>query len=378
MKRIIDELTAKRADAIKSMQAFRDEAAGEVMSEELFAKFKAAETDFDNCDAQIKSMKTLEAAEKPGTFEDVQKPETVQGFMNYLRTGDKTGVKFENAVGTGAGSAGAIVPNDLYGKIIKTMYDYSAIMEMADVINIGGNTDIPISGTEPTAYWTQENGAFTASEPTIRKVTLSPKKLTSLVLVSEELLEDAAFDVESYIGERTGIAFGRGAEDAFINNSTVTSMPGGIIVSASVGVTASSTGHTFTYGEIVTLYTSVKGPYRRQGSFLASDAALRAIMLLQDGDGHYIFQPSYSEGTPDRVLSKPIKTSEYMSETMAANAMPVLFGDFKQYKVGMRKAMTAQRLVEKYADNGQVGFRFYMRLDGRLVNTSAIKALKLS
>jgi HK97 family phage major capsid protein len=97
-------------------------------------------------------------------------------------------------------------------------------------------------------------------------------------------------------------------------------------------------------------------------------------MLLQDAASHYVFQPSYNAGTPDMLLGRPIHTSEYMP-ALTTTAKGIAFGDFSYYKIALRAGLTAQRLNELYAGNGQVGFRFQMRVDGELALAEAIKYL---
>lgn len=385
MLRVTDEHKAKRADALKNMQDIAKEAEknpDKMMNADQAAKFAAAQADFDARDAEVKRLEAMDAAaQAAGDFAPVgNKPtdESRAGFLNFMRSGDKSGVKFENAMSTGAASAAALVPTTLSDMIIKAMYDAGVMLTLADVITIGAKTDVAVSGTEPTAYWTEENAAVTASDPTLSNITLTPKKLSALVVVSEELVDDSAFDIEAYISERCGIATGREQENCYIN-STASGKPTGFMVSASVGATASdTTNHTFSYEDVVSLFTSVKAPYRRKGTFLGSDAALKQTMLLKDGAGQYIFQPSYEAGQPDKLLSKPFVQSEYMAATLAANAKPLAFGDFKAgYKIGIRKALSMQRLVELYAEKGQVGFRFFLRVDGKTGDTNAIKVLKV-
>jgi HK97 family phage major capsid protein len=67
-----------------------------------------------------------------------------------------------------------------------------------------------------------------------------------------------------------------------------------------------------------------------------------------------------------------------MPSSLATGAKPVAFGAFKYYKIAIRKGIAMQRLVELYANYGQVGFKFYLRVDGKLSLTDAIKVLVLS
>lgn len=371
MSRIIDELISKRADAVKNIQAFAAQAGGAPMDADLTAKFEAAKADFDNLDAQIKGLQATESVED---FESVPKADKKDGFLNFVRFGDVSNVKFENSVSSTSSSAGVLIPTDLSGEIIKKLYENNVMVNIADVMQISNPTDIAVSGTEPTAYWADEEGAYTDSSPTLTKISLTPHKIIAMVKASDEILEDAAFDVAAYISERSGIAIGRECDAQFFGGDGA-GKPTGVKSSASVGVTSSAT-NSIAYSEIVNLFTSVTSPYRTNGKFVVSDAALRSIMLLQDGASQFVFQPSYTEGVPNMLLGKPMYTTANL-EDVAAGKIPVLFGDFSYYKIAIRKALTMQRLVELYAGNGQVGFRFTMRVDGKLTDTSAVKSLKM-
>ncbi len=373
MSRDIGYLVDAREKAVKSLQAFSKEAGTGNMDADLAAKFNAAREHFYNLCDRIKLDEDIDAIDS--NFAPVAKPAEIDAFNNFMKTGNLVGLKISNDMSTAAASAGAIVPTDLYNTIIKAQYDVGAMLGLASIINVsGGATDIPVSATASTAYWTAEAAALTASDITLGTVTLTPKKLTSLVKVSIELLADSAFDVASYVGQDTGTQMGRSIEDALIN-ATATGLPRGVAVSASFALTSSVTA-SFAYTDLVGLYTSVKSPYRRQGSWLISDSALLKVMLLTDGDGRFVFQPSYSEGTPDKLLSKPMKTSEYMP-AVTTGVKPILFGDFKYYKVARKTDISMQRLNELYAGNQQVGFMSTTRLDGGLTLADAIKYMAI-
>jgi HK97 family phage major capsid protein len=107
MKRVTDELMAKRANALKNMQDIRDQAKDGVMDADQTAKFQAAEKEFDLFDEQIKSLRKLETAEAAQEqMENVMdgKDAERKGFVNFIRTGDKSGIKIDNAMSTGSGA----------------------------------------------------------------------------------------------------------------------------------------------------------------------------------------------------------------------------------------------------------------------------------
>lgn len=367
-ERFMNELLAKRADCTKAIQALVTEAEGKQMDADQSAKFENAMKDFDSIDMQIKALEKTKIVDE---FKKIDaKPSDIDGFTNYLRRGDISNVVFKNDMGSGSTSAGALVPTQLYNQIVEKMYKATVMLSLGDVINVSSDTNIPVAATASTAYWGSEAGTYTASDIAFDKLSLTPKKATALIKVSEELLADSAFDVASYVAGNIGTQMGRLLENGFING-TGTTEPFGVAVSASFCNTSSVT-NSFNYSDIVTLFSGLGSGYRANGTFLVSDTALKTLMLLTDGASQYIFQPSYNAGVPDMLLGKPLKTSEYMA-TLTSSAKSVLFGDFSYYKIARRSDMTMQRLVELYAGNGQIGFKVYWRIDGGLALTEAVK-----
>lgn len=104
--------------------------------------------------------------------------------------------------------------------------------------------------------------------------------------------------------------------------------------------------------------------------------SLSAIRKLKDLNGAYLWQPSLQAGQPDRLLGYDLYTSPYVP-TMAAGALTVAFGDFKNYWIGDRAGRTVQRLKELYAINGQIGYVATERVDGKVILPEGIQLLKM-
>ena len=140
-----------------------------------------------------------------------------------------------------------------------------------------------------------------------------------------------------------------------------------------MGVTAAS-ATAITADELIDLYYSLKTPYRKNAVWILNDATVKAIRKLKDNSGQYLWQPSLTEGTPDKLLGRPVYTSAYMP-TAAAGAKTIAFGDFKYYWIADRQGRSFRRLNELYATTGQVGFLGSQRVDGKLILSEAVKVL---
>ena len=271
---------------------------------------------------------------------------------------------------------GYLVPEEFERQIVMGLDEANVVRGLAKVITTSAERKIPVAATHSAAQWTAENGAYTESDPTFDQKTIDAFKLTDLVKVSIELLQDSMFDLESYIAAEFARAFGIAEEQAFcVGNGT--GQPTGIFTAkgGNVGVTAAS-ATAISADELISLVYALKSPYRRNAKFLMNDATVSMLRKLKDNNGAYLWQPSVQAGEPDRLLGYELYTSPYVP-VAAAGALTVAFGDFKNYWIADRSGRTVQRLNELYSTNGQVGFVATERVDGKVILPEGIQLLKM-
>ena len=272
---------------------------------------------------------------------------------------------------------GYLVPEEFENQIVTGLEETNVIRSIAKVITTSAERKIPIAATHSIAQWTLENAAYTESNPTFDQKTVDSFKLTDLVKVSVELLQDSYFDLEAYIVQEFARAFGAAEEEAFCIG-TGTGQPTGIFNATNgghVGVTAGS-ATAITLDNLLDLIYALKAPYRKNAKFFMKDTTVSAIRKLKDNNGAYLWQPSVQAGQPDKLLGYDLYTSPYVPEP-AAGALPVAFGDFYNYWIADRTGRTVQKLIELYAGNGQVGFIATERVDGKVILPEGIQLLKM-
>lgn len=252
------------------------------------------------------------------------------------------------------------------------------IREHSHVITTSnGVHKIPVVATKGVANWIDEGGSYGDSDDVFGQEQIDAHKVGTIVKVSEELLNDSAFDLETYFREEFARRIGSKEEEAFLIGDGV-KKPTGILHSAGgadIGVKAAS-ATAITADEIIDLFYSLKSPYRKNAIWVLNDSTVREIRKLKDNNGQFLWQPGLREGETDTLLGKKIVTSAYAPE-IAAGAKTVLFGDLSYYWIGDRQGITFKRLNERYADLGQVGFLASKRVDGKLVLPEAIKVLQM-
>ena len=268
---------------------------------------------------------------------------------------------------------GYLVPEEFERQIVMGLDEANVVRGLAKVITTSAERKIPVAATHSTAAWTAENGAYTPSDPHFDQKTIDAFKLTDLVKVSIELLQDSMFDLESYIAAEFARAFGIAEEEAFCVG-TGTGQPTGIFTAngGQVGVDNAN----LSADELISLVYALKSPYRRNAKFLMNEKTVATIRKFKDGNGAYLWQPSLQAGEPDKLLGYDLYTSPYVPEA-EAGAYAVAFGDFKNYWIADRSGRTVQRLNELYSTNGQVGFVATERVDGKVILPEGIQLLKM-
>lgn len=389
------ELREKRAMAWEKAKNFLDSKRGEdgIISNEDTAIYEKMEDEVVNLGKEIDRLERQEALDmelskpinqpiriKPdaGNMEDVGRAGSTykRAFWKAMR--NKNSFDVQNALQIGTDSEGGyLVPDEFEATLIEALEEENIFRQLAKVITTSsGDRKIPVVATKGTASWVDEEGAIPESDDAFSQVSIGAYKLATMIKVSEELLNDSVFNLETYIAKEFGRRIGAKEEEAFfIGNGT--GKPTGIFNAtggAEVGITTAS-ATAITADEIIDLFYSLKSPYRKNAVFVTNDATVKAIRKLKDGNGQYIWQPSLTAGQPDTILNRPVKTSAYVP-TIAAGAKTIAFGDFGYYWVADRQGRSFQRLNELYAPTGQVGFKASQRVDGKLILPEAIKVLQ--
>lgn len=388
----IVEMREKRAKLWKTMEGFLDTHRNDmgVLSAEDDATYNNMEKELNALTNEVKRLERREAIEaelnKPVANPIIEKPAATQtekqgrasnaykeDFGLHLR-GKRL---VHNILSEGVdANGGYLVPEEFERRIVDTLKEENVMRRLCKVITTQNERKIPVAATHSVAQWTAENGAYTESTPTFAQKTIDAYKLTDLVKVSIELLDDSAFDLESYIASEFAYAFGAAEEEAFCVG-TGSGQPTGLFTAngGQLGLNAAS-ATAVTADEIISLIYSLKSPYRKNAKFLMNDATVAAIRKLKDGNGQYLWQPSVQAGQPDKLLGYEIYTSPFVP-TMAANAYTIAFGDFSSYWIADRTGRTVQRLNELYSTNGQVGFVASERVDGKIILPEGIQLLQM-
>ena len=200
------------------------------------------------------------------------------------------------------------------------------------------NLDIPDIGI-------QAFGAKTASSKSI--------------LLTRELLQDAIFDIQSYVDRQAVRRLGRIWNKAFTATLSGTGLPVGVVSSAKDGITAAAADKV-TWVELTSLIYAIDRAYREGGEmgeggftpemggrigYMISDDAEKAVRVLLDSDGRPLWVPSTREGAPALLNGHPYVVNGHM-DSVATGNVPALFGNFSYYGIRTVAAVEIFRFMD--------------------------------
>lgn len=308
-------------------------------------------------------------------------PDTRLAVYKWITEGKESLDSEEYRVLSKAASGGGFfVPTDLADAIVRAMrFLPGGVGTLARTLNTssGDLINIPLDLTHGTAAWIAESGAYTPSDETITNGTLSAFKAGTKIIVSEELLTDTAFDLTAFLGTEFGERIGALAEAAFISGVGTTQPTGITDAASSVSAATLPAGYvtTLAWAGLAAAVFSVPAQYRSNMSILVSDSFWVKLVGTADSTGAPLWSPSVAAGAPDTFAGIPIYTHPNLA-AVGANAKAGIVGDFSRaYWIRRVNGIYMQRQNELHSDNGQVGFRAYLRLDGKVVLADALRVI---
>lgn len=327
-----------------------------------------------------------------------------RAFKNYLRSGfngerfglpplseeDRSLLRFDaerRDMGVGSPTASiptsVLVPQGFFNGIETALKYYGPMVDVATTIDTATGAPMPYptaNDTAVSAVIVGEGQQVADVDLTVANIILNAWKFsTDMVKVSLELLQDSFFDLESYLQGRFAERLGRGL-NTFFTNGTGTSQPTGFTAAvANAGVTpvtavgsSGNTGGSETGGtsigtdDLVALEHALDPWYRTGAIYQMHDSTLKRLKQLKDKYGRPIYE-SPKDGQPALLNGYPFRVNNDLP-VIADNAKTVYFGRFDKYYVRRVKEMAVLRLVERFADYGQIAFIGFARYDGNLID----------
>jgi len=358
-------------------------------AEQIKAQFEQIEA-VDKAAAELRATKHTGEATKHLSNDSVERAAQVKkAFRDLLRNGnDRMSQESRSILAeetrtytpliTTNEAAGDFVPPGFSNEFDEALKQTGGMLATARTYATdSGNSLIwPMSDDTSNAAVIVGEGTTTQfANPTVTKVTLNSFMYTSAVQASVQQIQDSAFDIEGWIRGELALRLSRKLNSDFTIGAGTT-LPFGVVTKASAGVT-SVHPTSLTYDDLVAHQHSVDPAYRNGAKWMFNDATLQAVRLIKDSYGRPIFSADPNSAGPATILGHQYVINQDVA-SIAAGAVPVIFGDFSKYVIRKVNGLSIMVLRERYAELGLVGYILWARYDGNLTTASTKAITKLT
>jgi HK97 family phage major capsid protein len=300
-------------------------------------------------------------------------PESEKTIKNML-------MEYKDMSGGTPADGGNLVPQILASRIIDKVKEISPIRMYADVLTIGIGNELqtPRKTKAAAGGWIGESTARSKTDSPQFDLLKNPvMEMYANCAITQSLLEDQAFNLESYISNDIATTFAQLEGSAFVTGDG-SLKPSGILqgagTAAGFGVVKSGSATDFTLDNLIELEYSLSSKYIANAKWFMSRATIRKVRGFKDTTGQYLWQPSNIVGEPATFDGYPVIETPDMP-VAGADALPVAFGDMRQgYQIVDKRGMTMLR--DPYTNKPFVNFYATMRVGGKVANTEAVKLLQ--
>lgn len=226
-----------------------------------------------------------------------------------------------------------------------------------------------------TAYWEGEGVTIPTSKPAYRQPSLNLNKLTALVPVTSELLEDG-IAVESLINFLAAEAMTYKINEAILFGNG-TGQPTGVVGHGSTVAVSRNTVNTVKAVDVITMNSQFNGNDNR-GTWLINKADIEPQLLtMQDPNGRYLyFAPgTFAQDPRGKLLGKTVKP--VINCAALGSHGDIILADLKSYVVGYKSTGVNKAMsIHLYFATDEVAYRWTFRMDGRPWRDTTLAAAK--
>ena len=244
--------------------------------------------------------------------------------------------------------------------------------------------------TSNSGEFVGENNGVSQLNPTFGQVQFASYLASSKqVLISVQLLQDSAFDLESELSQAFAIRLGRILNNKYtvgtgsgcpkgliytIQNDAVPNVVNAVGSNSNDGISGNTEANSIGSDDLDNLISAVDPAYRTNAKFMMNWKTIDFLRKVKDKYGRPLWVASLAVGEPDRIFGYPFDWNSDM-DTVAAGHYPVVFGDFTKYIIRDVGGVTVVRYNELYMPNHQVGFQAFLRTDGQRLQQAAFSLL---
>lgn len=301
-------------------------------------------------------------------------------FLSWARKGQVGETERKALSVSNDTTGGYLAPSEFVRELIKGVTEFSPVREVARVRPTSSKSSKhPKRTGQFAAQWVAEQGTRSETDGLRYGLEEIPNhELYALVDISNEDLEDSAFNLDAELSSEGVEQFAVAEGTSFISGNGVGKSEG-ILTHADIGEVVSGDANLIKADGLIDLVYALKDAYARNASFLLKRSTIGAIRKLKDAtSGQFLWQPGLNGPTSNTLLGYAYREAVDMP-AVGAGLYPVLFGDYRKgYVISDRIAISVVRDNVTQATSGNVRFIMRKRVGGQVVLAEAIKKLKIA
>ncbi|MEC5258488.1 phage major capsid protein [Bacillus amyloliquefaciens] len=362
----IDKLAAELSAVKEEIDKLKEKAEGEEDApaegeKEVPAEENRSHTlEQEKRDALTRSIMSSLASESRTKAKEGQQR---KAFANYLvgRIGDSEA----RSMGVDTSNGKVLVPETLSKEIITYAQEENLLRRYGTRVVTKGQEGYPVLTKKATANRLSTertlDNPITPTDLDFSEVFLKPSETDALVLITKKLLHMTDMPIEQAIIEELKKAYVAKEAEYFFNS---TDNPGSLYQKS----VAFTTTETDIYNKLVRLKNTVPTAKLKNARWIMNRAALNIIETLKDANGQPLLRESFIEGAfGQKILGYPVDVSDYVDGS-TPDVPRLYFGDFSSFHIqDVIGSMEVSKLLERYSDTNQVGFKIWHLNDGQLI-----------
>ncbi|WP_199261697.1 phage major capsid protein [Paracoccus binzhouensis] len=335
--------------------------------------------------------KTISRARAPLSVEADQGAPHQKAFDAYIRHGDDSalrGLPLEGKAMTTTSDGGFLAAPTVALQVQEALNVTASLRRVANVVTVESATyEVLVDMGDIAHGWASEATAQAETgSSTVQRVVIPVHELSAMPKASQRLLDDSAFDVETWLAGRIAEKFARAEATAFVNGDGVNkprgflthaTAPNGTATNAQIGIIASGGDGDFAAtnpaNALIDLVYALGAQYRANASFLMNSKTAAAVRKMRDADGRFLWADSLAMGQPAQLLGYPVLVCEDMPD-IARGSFSIAFGDFRSaYTIVERPELRVLR--DPFSTKPHVLFYAAKRVGGGVTDARAVKLM---
>lgn len=279
---------------------------------------------------------------------------------------------------------GFLVSPEVSSEIVGKVYESSPIRQLASQQTISTDQlEILQDLDEAGSGWVGETAARTSTDsPELKQIVIPVHELYAMPKATQKLLDDAAVNVEAWLGAKVAEKFARDEATAFVSGNGV-GKPKGILNYGSgdgfglIERKETAANNAITGDELIDTQAKLKEPYQANATWLINRLMVAYVRKLKDAiSGNYLWQPGLAQGQPNQLLGRPVMFASDLASAVTAATDTIIYGDIRAgYQIVDRIGVRVLR--DPFSSKPYVLFYTTKRVGGGVKNFEAIKVLKV-